>query len=56
LIKFTYETTPLVPTGGEHILPSSVIDYISVWPMVLRWKFTYDIVASMALETTLLFA
>jgi len=30
LINFIYETTPLVPKGGEHILHSGVIDYISV--------------------------
>jgi len=30
LMKFIYETIPLVPTGGEHILLSGVIDNISV--------------------------
>jgi len=30
LMKFIYETTQLVLTGGEHILHSGVIDYISV--------------------------
>jgi len=30
LMKFIYETTSMVPTGSEHILPSGVIDNISV--------------------------
>jgi len=36
LMKFIYETTPLVSTVGEHTLHSGVTNYISVWPTVLR--------------------
>jgi len=34
LMKFIYETTPLLPTGGEHTLYSGVTNNISVWPTV----------------------
>jgi len=49
-MKFIYETTPLVPTGGEHIL---VIDYVSVWPTYgFTLKMTTTIYVGHALEVT----
>jgi len=35
-MKFIYETTPLLPTGGGHTLHSGVTNTISVSSTVLR--------------------